>query len=110
MTGSAHLFDPPLRCRALARTLDGAPLRCSPGVAVRIQANYSRGGRLLRYSMLLIDTDNTAANNGRVLGYDNAHGYHHRVGREKGCDTARKQTSREDSQSAAPRTRRTDSR
>ncbi len=48
------------------------------GVAVRIQADYSRKGRLLRYSMVLIDTHNTAADNGRVLGYDNAHGYHHR--------------------------------
>ena len=47
-------------------------------VAVRIQADYSRNGRLLRYSMVLIDTHNAAADNGRVLGYDNAHGYHHR--------------------------------
>jgi hypothetical protein len=48
------------------------------GVAVRIQADYSRKGRLLRYSMVLIDTHNSAADNGRVLGYDNSHGYHHR--------------------------------
>src|SRR5260370_38987101 len=48
------------------------------GVAVRIQADYSRSGRLLRYSMVLIDTHNTAADNGRALGYDNSHGYHHR--------------------------------
>ena len=48
------------------------------GVAVRVQADYSRSGRLLRYSMVLIDTHNTAADNGRVLGYDNSHGYHHR--------------------------------
>ena len=47
------------------------------GVAVRVQADYSRSGRLLRYSMVLIDTHNTAADNGRVLGYDNSHGYHH---------------------------------
>jgi len=48
------------------------------GVAVRVQADNSRSGRLLRYSMVLIDTHNTAADNGRVLGYDNSHGYHHR--------------------------------
>src|SRR5260370_23687692 len=47
------------------------------GVAVRIQTDYSRKGRLLRYSMVLIDTHNAAADYGRVLGYDNAHGYHH---------------------------------
>ena len=28
--------------------------------------------------MVLIDTHNAAADNGRVLGYDNSHGYHHR--------------------------------
>src|SRR5205814_10513277 len=49
-----------------------------PILAVRVQADYSRSGRLLRYSMVLIDTHNTAADNGRVLGYDNSHGYHHR--------------------------------
>jgi len=36
------------------------------GVAVRVKADYSRSGRLLRYSMVLIDTHNTAADNGRV--------------------------------------------
>src|SRR5882762_5991681 len=47
------------------------------GVAVRVKADYSRSGRLLRYSMVLIDTHNTAADNGRVLGYDNSHGRHY---------------------------------
>ena len=40
------------------------------GVVVRIQVDYSRKGRLLRYSLVLID--------GRVLGYDNVHGHHYR--------------------------------
>jgi len=48
------------------------------GILVRIQAEFSRAGQLLRYSMVLIDARNQAADNGRVLGYDNAHGYHHR--------------------------------
>jgi Family of unknown function (DUF6516) len=48
------------------------------GVVVRIQADYSRKGRLLKYSMALIDTQNIAIDNGRLLGYDHAHGYHHR--------------------------------
>ncbi len=48
------------------------------GVVVRIQAEYSRGGRLLRYSLALIDTHRMGVDNGRVLGYDNAHGHHHR--------------------------------
>ena len=48
------------------------------GVVVRIQADCSRGGRLLRYSFALIDTHETGVDGGRVLGYDNAHGQHHR--------------------------------
>ena len=48
------------------------------GVVVRIQADYSVRGRLLRYSMALIDVHSAAADHGRVLGYDNAHGRHHR--------------------------------
>lgn len=48
------------------------------GLVVRIQAQYSRKGRLLRYSLALIDTHNTSVDSGRLLGYDNAHGYHHR--------------------------------
>jgi len=48
------------------------------GVVVRIQADYSRGGRLLRYSFALVDTHRTGVDDGRILGYDNAHGHHHR--------------------------------
>ena len=48
------------------------------GVVVRIQTDYSRGGRLLRYSLALIDTHGTGVDSGRILGYDNAHGHHHR--------------------------------
>ena len=48
------------------------------GLVVRIQAEYSRRGQLLRYSLSLIDTHSAAVDNGRILGYDNAHGYHHR--------------------------------
>jgi hypothetical protein len=48
------------------------------GVVVRIQADYSRSGRLLRYSMTLIDAHQGVPDEGRVLGYDNAHGQHHR--------------------------------
>jgi hypothetical protein len=48
------------------------------GVVVRIQTDYSRGGRLLGYSLTLIDTHGTGIDSGRVLGYDNVHGQHHR--------------------------------
>ncbi len=38
----------------------------------------------MKYSLALIDPERCAEDNGRVLGYDNAHGYHHRhyMGRE----------------------------
>jgi hypothetical protein len=47
------------------------------GLIVRIQVDYSREGKLLRYSLSLIDLSHSS-DNGRVLGYDNAHGQHHR--------------------------------
>ncbi len=44
---------------------------------VRIQVDYSRAGKLLRYSLSLIDLS-SSLDNGRIVGYDNAHGQHHR--------------------------------
>ena len=35
-------------------------------------------GAVTRYSLAYIDPEAFAGDNGRVLGYDNAHGYHHR--------------------------------
>lgn len=37
------------------------------------QTDYSRGGRLLRYSLASIDTHRTSLDGGRIIGYDNAH-------------------------------------
>jgi hypothetical protein len=47
------------------------------GLIVRIQVDYSRAGNLLRYSLSLIDLS-SSLDNGRIVGYDNAHGQHHR--------------------------------
>ena len=47
------------------------------GLIVRIQVDYSRAGNLLRYSLSLIDLSNPL-DNGRIVGYDNAHGDHER--------------------------------
>jgi hypothetical protein len=47
------------------------------GLIVRIQVDYSRAGSLLRYSLSLIDLS-SSLDNGRIVGYDNAHGQHHR--------------------------------
>ncbi len=40
--------------------------------------DYSSSGKLLRYSLALIDLRAAGVDDGRVLGYDNAHGRHHR--------------------------------
>jgi hypothetical protein len=48
------------------------------GIVIRVQTDYSRSGNLLRYSLTLIDTQRSGIDGGRILGYDNAHGYHHR--------------------------------
>ena len=48
------------------------------GFLVRIQVDFTRTGKLLRYSLVLIDTHLPGTDHGRVMGYDNAHGYHHR--------------------------------
>src|SRR5229473_4889256 len=42
------------------------------GLIVRIQVDYSRAGNLLRYSLSLIDLS-SSLDNGRIVGYDNAH-------------------------------------
>ena len=48
------------------------------GLVLRVQTDYSRNGQLLRYSLALIDIHRTGIDSGRIVGYDNAHGYHHR--------------------------------
>lgn len=51
-------------------------------------------GNVTRYSLAYIDPESFAGDNGRVLGYDNAHGYHHR--HFKGVATAYKFVSYEE--------------
>ena len=59
------------------------PKRRKRGVLVRIQVDYSTSGRLLKYSLALIDARSTSVDNGRILGYDNAHRLSHRHSRGK---------------------------
>lgn len=35
-------------------------------------------GKVVRYNLAYINLNEFAEDNGRILGYDNAHGYHHR--------------------------------
>jgi hypothetical protein len=46
--------------------------------AVLKEEVWYEGGRVVKYSLAYIDARICAADNGRVLGYDNTHEHHHR--------------------------------
>ena len=45
---------------------------------LRREVWVDRKGRVTRYNLAFINHSVFAADNGRVIGYDNAHGFHHR--------------------------------
>ncbi len=45
---------------------------------LRREVWVDRLGRVTRYNLAYINHDLHAGDNGRVVGYDNAHGFHHR--------------------------------
>lgn len=45
---------------------------------LRREVWVDREGRVTRYNLAYINHDLHAGDNGRVVGYDNQHGYHHR--------------------------------
>jgi hypothetical protein len=45
---------------------------------VRMMASVDTKGKLAKYSLAYINFRICSVDNGRVLGYDNSHGYHHR--------------------------------
>lgn len=45
---------------------------------LRIVVKVDEAGEISRYSLAYINPHLCQADNGRVLGYDNSHGYHHR--------------------------------
>ena len=42
------------------------------------EETWQQAGEVIRYSLAYINHSICAKDNGRVLGYDNSHGYHHR--------------------------------
>ncbi len=48
------------------------------GGIIRVEAWEDDHGNVINYSMAYINHLIFAGDNGRVIGYDNAHGYHHR--------------------------------
>jgi len=55
---------------------------------LKLQASVDHTGKLVRYSLAYINFRLCHLDNGRVLGYDNSHGYHHRhyMGKEEPVD------------------------
>ena len=45
---------------------------------LRREVWVDRGGKVTRYNLAYINATIHIGDNGRVVGYDNAHGYHHR--------------------------------
>ena len=66
--------------RALRKVVDDkAEVRCASGPGViREEVWEDEHGRVVRYNLAFINHFMTSADNGRVLGYDASHGYHHR--------------------------------
>ncbi len=48
------------------------------GGVLRTTAWKDKDGNIVKYNISYINPSICAADNGRVLGYDNSHGYHHR--------------------------------
>jgi hypothetical protein len=60
-------------------TDEAAAIRCAAGDgAIREEVWEDAGGRIVRYNLAFIDFHLFAGDNGRVLGYDTAHGALHR--------------------------------
>lgn len=58
---------------------DEADIRCASGSGlVREEVWEDASGKVMRYNLAFINHFLTSQDNGRVLGYDNRHGYHHR--------------------------------
>jgi len=54
-------------------------VRCASGLGrMREEVWQDKNGVVVRYNLAFINRYLTSRDNGRVLGYDNNHGYHHR--------------------------------
>jgi len=55
---------------------------------IKYSASADKSGVIIHYSLVYINYKVCGQDNGRVLGYDNSHGYHHRhyMGKEEKVD------------------------
>lgn len=63
------------------------PIKQGNGI-LKYSVNVDGRGKIARYSLTYINPHLCAIDNGRVLGFDNCHGYHHRhyMGKEEDID------------------------
>ena len=55
------------------------PVRCAAGLGLNREEVWENAtGEVIRYNLAFINRFLIATDHGRVLGYDNSHGYHHR--------------------------------
>lgn len=65
--------------RVLYKAIDDvSAVRCMSGTGLIRRSLARWDGHVVRYNLASINHSLTAADNGRVLGYDNSHGHHHR--------------------------------
>ena len=58
---------------------DTTVIRCAAGTGIlREEVWQDDQGEVVRYNLAFINHFLCGADNGRVLGYDNSHGFHHR--------------------------------
>ena len=69
----------PPKGRLRKTTDEVALISCASGTGIlREEAWEDESGKVVRYNLAFINHFLTRKDNGRVLGYDNAHGAHHR--------------------------------
>lgn len=63
------------------------PIKQGNGI-LKYSASVDSKGKIARYSLAYINPNLCNLDNGRVLGFDNCHGYHHRhyMGKEENID------------------------
>jgi len=71
---------PPKQQRKVTKTVDVAYVlpRPTKGSVLKEEVWQTEDGQVVRYSLAYIHHRACGVDNGRVLGYDNSHNYHHR--------------------------------
>lgn len=64
--------------KALQKIQERHYLDKSKGIQISYRVELGERGEVISYALAYIDPTICSEDNGRILGYDNCHGYHHR--------------------------------